>query len=142
MKKTLIAVATLIATSQMAVAHADTSYNIVVNGQTLAKGPGGNQVTCGHNPIHIVAGGGQGNFANLTEGSLQVQQISITDGTGASYLYDPKQAPYHVGGGDAQATQSGNTYKITGHIAPYQTAQGQTQKDATPVPFEFDATCP
>jgi hypothetical protein len=126
----------------MAVAHADTSWNIILNGQELSKGAGGNQVTCGHDPIHIVVGGSNGLFANLTEGTLQVQQISLVDNTGASYLYDPKQTVYHWGGGDAQATQSGNAYKITGHIAPYMSVQGQTQKDATPVPFEFDATCP
>jgi hypothetical protein len=123
-------------------AHASTSWNITINGQAIAKGPAGNDVSCGHNPIHIVVGGNSGTFANLTDGTLQVQRISITDSTGPTYLYDPSQVAYHVGGGDATATNSGKTYKITGHIAPYTNAQQQTLKDAAPVPFEFDATCP
>jgi hypothetical protein len=144
MRRSAIAVAVFgVAVLPMAVAHADTSWNITVNGQAMNKGgPGGKAVSCGHNPIHIVVGTGSGTFANLTEGTLEVVQISIADATGATYLYDPKQTVYHWGGGDAQATQSGKTYTITGHIAPYMNVQGQTQKDATPVPFEFDATCP
>jgi hypothetical protein len=126
----------------MAVAHADPSWSVIVDGQQLAHGDEATRVTCGHDPIHIVVGYGSGVFANLTEGTLEVQQISVAARSGATYLYDPKQTVYGWGGGDAQATQSGKTYKITGHIAPYTSAQGQTLKNATPVPLEFDATCP
>jgi hypothetical protein len=136
------AVAIAFAPLPMAVAHADASWSAIVNGQQFAHGEEAKQVSCGHDPIHIVVGYGSGVFANLTEGTLEVQQISIGPRGGASYLYDPKQTVYGYGGGDAQATQSGQAYKITGHIAPYQSAQGQTLKNAAPVPFEFDATCP
>ena len=126
-----------------------TSWNITLNGQAMAKG--GNKVTCGRGTpisgpsrglktIHIEAGNGE---ADLTEGDpLKVDRILIKDDTGASYLYDPLQVQQHVGGGDAQVSKSGNTYEITGRIAPYRSAQGQTLKDAPPVPFEFEATCP
>lgn len=89
-----------------------------------------------------MVGGSSGVFADLTDGTLEVQRVSIADSSGATYLLDPKQAAYQVGGGDATATNSGKTYKITGHIAPYTNAQQETLKDAAPVPFEFDATCP
>jgi len=127
-----------------------TSWNITLNGKALAQNVNYRDVTCGRGTpisgpsrgkttVEITAGPAN---AEVSEGPLQVQWVNITDDTRATYRYDPSQASYHVGGGDAQVTQSGNTYKITGHIAPYENAQGQTQKDATPVPFELDATCP
>jgi len=39
--------------------------------------------------------------------------------------------------GDAAVTKNGNTYRVTGSIAP---ASGSA--DASPVPFAFEATCP
>jgi hypothetical protein len=126
----------------MAVAHADASWSAIVNGQEFAHGAEAKEVSCGHDPIHIVVGFGEGISANLTEGTLEVQSVSIAPSRGASYLYDPKQTVRGSGGGDAQATQSGKAYKITGHIAPYLDAQQQILHNATPVPFEFDATCP
>jgi Protein of unknown function (DUF2510)/Mycobacterium 19 kDa lipoprotein antigen len=119
-------------------------WNIIVNGQDIrAYHPELGAGCSGQNPIHIAVSGGS-SFAELTEGTLQVLRVYINDEakTGNSYMYDPKQQASHVGGGDAQATQSGKTYKITGHIAPYHTPnETETQHDATPVPFEFDATC-
>jgi Mycobacterium 19 kDa lipoprotein antigen len=139
----VVAVVMALAPLPMAAAHAGGSWSAIVNGQELAHGDEAKQVSCGHDPIHIVVGYGSGIFANLAEGTLEVRQISIGPrGGGTTYLYDPKQTVYGSGGGDAQATQSGKTYKITGHIAPYLSAQGQILKNATPVPLEFDVTCP
>jgi hypothetical protein len=126
-------------------AYADSSWNTTINGQQLPHmpeppGSSSGQVTCGHDPIHIVGGGG---YVNLAEGTLQVLQISLTDTAGISYLYDPKQNQQQHIGGDVQVNQSGKTYKVTGHISPYMNlATGQRYLDATPVPFDYQATCP
>jgi lipoprotein LpqH len=133
------------AASGTSVVPEDMSWNITVNNQAVAQGVGANKVACGKDgddPIHIMVGSGTGTYVDLTKETLEVEAVSISDDTGASYLFDPEQQAYHWGGGDAQATRSGKTYKITGHIAPYMNVQGQIQKDATPVPFEFVATCP
>ena len=142
---------TPVITGTTSAAPSGKSWNITLDGRPIAQGEGVYTATCAHqtaisrdpsNPsgesIHIVAGPGT---TDLIAGSLEVQKVSITDDSGDSYLYDPKQVSFHVGGGDAQAAQSGMTYTIIGHIAPYQTVQGQTLKDATPVPFEFEVTC-
>jgi hypothetical protein len=72
---------------------------------------------------------------------LQVISISLMDANKNEYLLNPSSTN-HTGGGDAQITKNGNTFKMVGHIALYMNAQQQIQTDATPVPFEFDVTCP
>jgi hypothetical protein len=125
----------------------------VVNGQQISKGPA-DDVSCGLGTppsgvpgtpagtglYEISAGGAKANIANTTP--PRAIQVTITDPNNNLYMFDPGQTGRHVGGGDAQVTKDGNTFKITGHIAPYQNAQGQTQEDATPVPFDVNATCP
>jgi hypothetical protein len=55
------------------------------------------------------------------------------------HSYPNKEWSWHQGQqtGDAVVTKNGNTYRVTGSIAP---AGGSV--DANPVPFEFEATCP
>lgn len=141
---------TPVITDTTSAAPGGTSWNITLNGEALPQGDGSSKVTCGRGTpisgpsrgkqtINIKAGPGR---ADLVEGPLQVASVRISDGTGAYYLYDPSQAARHVGGGDAQVTEEGESYKITGHIALELNGEGKTQKDATPVPFEFEATCP
>jgi hypothetical protein len=148
-KTTLIAVTLGIAVSSMAVARADTSWNITLNGQALAKGPYGNQVGCGPEGDHfrILVGGGTGDYAKIYNTTPpQVKQVSIVDATGETYSYLSPTEPVpitNVLGGDAQVASSGNTYRITGHISPYLLpGMGGRVSNPTPVPFEFDATCP
>ncbi|WP_231121002.1 lipoprotein LpqH [Mycobacterium colombiense] len=129
-------------------------YKLTINGSQ--ETPKGNpNITCSLSPLYSNQNGvpsgtglydihfgrnGDASFYNTTP--LQVAQISLGDGKGNSYLLSPSQVRQHHGGGNVQITKDGNTFKMVGDIAPYTDAHGKTLEDATPVPFEFDVTCP
>jgi hypothetical protein len=73
----------------------------------------------------------------------KVDMVGIRPDTGGQYIFDVRgvQGTTHPAG-DAQVTNSGKTYKITGHISPASGEVGSWTTLGPPVPFEFDATCP
>ncbi|MGB9303063.1 MAG: lipoprotein LpqH [Mycobacterium sp.] len=142
MKKSLIGVAVaalgIVAAPS---AHADASWQIVLNGQDITPPAsvvgnlqcdkdGGNVTIHFSNSVsYIVAIDNRG----------QVTKVDIS--YGKDYLFDPGQRLNESTplGGDAQASRSANTYRITGHVVPYDDA---TKRPVGPaVPFSYDATC-
>jgi hypothetical protein len=71
----------------------------------------------------------------------QVVSVSVAEGGGA-----PQGHNWRWGGlshgptipGDAEVSKSGKTYTFTGNLSPFYI----TSTTGSPVPFEFDATCP
>lgn len=89
------------------------------------------------NEIHIAAGRVGDTKAYISQS--QVLYVYLTSAkNGDTWMFDPKQEQQHLGG-DAQVTGGGNSYKITGHIAPY--LHNDARLHQPPVPFEFDVTC-
>jgi len=143
MKKTLIAVAALIATSPMAIAHAQFgSYKITINGQNVNV-PMSTGVSCevSANKTTLALRDVTSNKAWLT--GSQVTLVDLDDGS-SIYMFDPDQTHFETSplGGDASVTHSGNSYQITGHIQRYDGFSRKAQAGSSPVPFEFDVTCP
>lgn len=145
MKKIFVVAAMLsVAASSIAVAHADTGYKVTVNGQTVNEGNGNVQCTNRENPnntpaksIQITAGSmsSGGTQADVGQGdSPQYIDITIVKSPPAGWM-----GATNNGGGTV--TKTGNTYKITGSAVPYANIMYK-QSPGSPVPFEFDVTCP
>jgi hypothetical protein len=122
-------------------AHADASYQIVLNGQDItppASVVGNLQCDKDQGSVTI-------HFANSASYSVvidprgQVTKVDIS--YGKSYVFDASQRMNGATplGGDAQASRSANTYLITGHVVPYDDAARGA--GGAPVPFSYDATC-
>jgi Mycobacterium 19 kDa lipoprotein antigen len=148
MTKSLIAAAAA-ASSIVAApsAHADASWQIVLNGQDITPPAsvvgnlqcdkdGGNITIHFSNSVSYIA---------VIDNRGQVTKVDIS--YGKDYLFQAGQAGQGVNettpntplGGDAQASRSANTYRITGHVVPFDDA---TKRAAGPaVPFSYDATC-
>jgi hypothetical protein len=146
MKKTFIAAAMVgIAASPMAVAHADSSATITLNGQNISpNGP----VRCYVDPtfLNVVQVGHDIGSAFVQVGSddpTKVSKVQITDTNTVMYDFEPAQFQSGLDRGDSQVTKRGKTYQITGHIPPvYDTRAQKSVHNAPLVPFEIDATCP
>jgi Mycobacterium 19 kDa lipoprotein antigen len=103
---------------------------VVVGGQDIS-GPGGGTPICGGvgTGYHIQGGAA---FIVLSSDQTQVQEIDLMQvQLGKQWSWAPGRA------GNAQVSQSGNHYTITGDIAP--SLQGSPS--GSPVPFEVDVTC-
>lgn len=78
-------------------------------------------------------------YIAVVEKSGLVTKVDIS--YGPDYLYDPQQQlneAYPLGG-DAHASRSANTYRITGHVVPYD--ENTKGPGGLPVPFLYEATC-
>jgi hypothetical protein len=122
-------------------AHADASWQIVLNGQDITPPASvvGN-LECdkdgGNVTIHF---SNSVSYIVVIDNKGQVTKVDIS--YGKDYLFDPGQRVIEGVslGGDAQASRSANTYRITGHVVPFDDA---TKRPAGPaVPFSYDATC-
>ena len=116
----------------------------VVNGQTIT--PQGKQ-TCsqgltGGLPGFVLQAMPGGNLQQIyasLDGTGKVVKVTIKPDPTTEYSY-PRRVVSGADTGDAQSTNDGKTYKITGNIAPTGTLNGGTAYPAT-VPFEINATC-
>jgi len=120
-KTTLIAVvAPGIAASPMAVAHADPGgYKIIVNGQDISPLSSVSTLECENDGGDITISFTNSSNIVWIDKSGQVTKVDLSNGR-KNYLLDPGQRMHERAplGGDAQATRSGNTFTITGQIAP------------------------
>jgi Mycobacterium 19 kDa lipoprotein antigen len=122
------------------IAHAEASWQIVLNGQDITPPASvvGN-LQCdkdgGNVTIHF---SNSVSYIVVLDNRGQVTKVDIS--YGKDYLFNPGQGPNESTplGGDAQASRSANTYRITGHVVPYD----NTNRPVGPaVPFSYDATC-
>ena len=122
-------------------AQAAGDYQIVLNGQIITPPSStvGN-LQCDNDNGNITI-----HFSNSTnyivgiDKAGQVTKVGIL--SGKTYVFDPGQtlnASVPLGG-DAQANRSANTYRVTGHVVPYDDATKRAVGPA--VTFLFDATC-
>jgi lipoprotein antigen len=127
----------------------DEHYTVIVNGaEVIGHGPS-SSVSCDdamyrapRDATKVVVGfdnsfkpapgvGGAGVTVTNTD-PPEVVNVEMRSYPDKHWLWNRGQQP-----GDAAVTKNGNTYRVTGSIAP---ASGSA--DASPVPFEFEATCP
>jgi Mycobacterium 19 kDa lipoprotein antigen len=158
MRKTPIAVAAMsILAVPMGIAHANQSgsYTATLGGETIGQGT---YVKCsefssygadGGPGVKVAVGrGANGDYgvetsfwgtANIGNEGPEVYQVSLNPLTGADST-SPGYVRWAAGpdNDQSQATvvQSDNTYRITGTAAPVY------QPGKTPLPFEFEVTCP
>jgi hypothetical protein len=142
MTKPLIAAAAAAASIVAAPsAHAEASWQIVLGGQDITPPASvvGN-LECdkdgGNVTIHF---SNSVSYIVVIDNRGQVTKVDIS--YGKDYLFDSGQRLNESSplGGDAQASRSANTYRITGHVVPFDDA---TKRPAGPaVPFSYDATC-
>ena len=129
-------------------------YKAIVNGQDITAA--GGTVLCEPSEdiygsaTRIMTGGSNPNpptyfDVRVNDSSLKVSGITL--GTNGA---NGKVWSYNIGGaggtygspGNATATRSGKTYKITGNIPSGLVGGGPGSTLGDLVPFEFDATCP
>jgi hypothetical protein len=152
MNKTMIAVAVVsILAAPMAVAHADDpgSYTAKLDGQIIGQGT---NVKCstfssygakGGPGVKITVGRGtETSFwgeTNIGNDGPEVYSVSLNPLSGENST-SPGYVRWAAGpdNDESQATvvKSDNTYRITGTVAPVY------QPGKSPLPFEFDVTCP
>jgi len=133
-------------------------YKIVLNGQDITPSPdgpygvgsltcqnynGGTTISFDYSPQPIVQQNHSGTKVQI-DSTGQVTNVYLRDDKYHKYYqFDPQQYPTTLinPGGDAKATKSGNTFKITGHILHFDSFDFPPY--SLPLePFEFDATCP
>jgi hypothetical protein len=123
------------------VVHADPGYKVILNGQQIAQGsdvqcsgslsaqgPLGLQISAG-----ILSGRVNGATAQMSGNQVTLVDMWQYNDTGSIHWQSGSQQE----GSTSTFTQTGNgAYTITG------TAVQQSTDNTSPVPFEFDATCP
>jgi Mycobacterium 19 kDa lipoprotein antigen len=152
MKKTLIAAAAVsILAAPMAVANANQSgsYTATLGGETIGQGtnvkcsPFASYGANGGPGVKITVGRGtETSFwgeTNIGNDGPEVYSVSLNPLSGENST-SPGYVRWAAGpdNDQSQATvvQSDNTYRITGTAAPVY------QPGKTPLPFEFEVTCP
>lgn len=153
--RALLAVAAGIALTPMAVAHADDgSYTAELGGETIGKGV---NVTCkpfdsygssGGAGVKIRVGQGVGGSgsektfwaeASIGNEGPEVYSVSLNPLVGADTTspgFRRWAAEPNIEKSQASVSKTGNTYRITGTVAPVY------QPGEVPKPFEFEVTCP
>jgi len=141
MKKALIAAIPIAAIALAPATHADVPYKVILNGQEVTH-PNGVTVVCTaaapYTDIRIQAVGA----AQITPAN-QVISVTLFDNRGSLWQFN---SGAYTGGtssaGNAAATKSGNSYKITGNIAASGAGASVAPAGSPVTPFEFDVTCP
>ena len=127
----------------------DEQYKVIVNGaEAIGHGPSSwvscddafyraprdaTTVTVGYDNSFNPAPGVGGASALVTKTDPpEVANVDLHSYPNKHWLWNRGQQP-----GNAAVSRNGNTYRVTGSIAP---APGSG--DGNPVPFEFEATCP
>jgi hypothetical protein len=123
-------------------------WKIIVNGQDISGHVPGMPTCYTTGPLETnIQILGDNQQAEVTPDN-QVVYVMLYQEPNSNWGWFSAQSSLHQGGpgpgGDATVTKSGNTYKITGHVSPTgpSFAGQQPALTGTPVPFEFDATCP
>ena len=122
-------------------AHAD-SAQVIVNGQDItADTAGGGQIVCGYAEGYGIQLSGQNGMVKVRldyQDRTKVTFVSVSQG---QQRWSTQQGQPQTG--SATATKTGNSYKVTGTIAPYSPGSNAWDPNVgTPVPFEIDVTCP
>jgi len=162
MKRTLLAAGTVLVAPLLfitpPVAHADTTgLKLILNGKDitpLAQNNAGVSCNRYQDGSTLI----QASNTALTVGTVKISgdnkviMLGMVDDRDTYGMTSDPQTPGSYPGGDdatvtttasASATQPGsNLYHITGHASRMIMQAGQMVPTGTPVPFEFDATCP
>jgi hypothetical protein len=157
-KNLIIIAAVLAGAVASGVAHADTTgLKLILNGKDItplaSNNPG---VACNRyqDGSTLIQASDTASTVGTVKigGDNKLIMLGMVDGSDTYGMNSDPQTPGSYPGGDdatvtktasASAPQPGsNLYQITGHASRMTMQAGQMVPTGTPVPFEFDATCP
>ena len=127
--------------------RSDQQYKLIINGVEAIGHGSGSWVSCDdtmyrvpRDATTVAAANGSSDYApGIGSASAVVTNTDPPEVVNVDlHAYPNQHWSWNRGqqAGDAAVTRSGNTYRVSGSIAP---ASGSA--DASPVPFEFEATC-